>query len=384
MKTRHTEHTKETPICTESIPRRIHFDDNVWYTIFEYFGTEHDLNHRKRNKSKTSFRPIHLFKAMICASKEDHARLIRYVQHVPQMYRYCKEDQYLLPWFCRYGAKLESIDFHGKIHSNTELAFFLWMLKYCNTSTLTSLKANFCWTRRQFDRKFDGIRKHTAELLQSRDPFYVFVDMIESLSTSEKCMIVKDFLCENSKTVINLSMSVTSDQLGLPFFMNTGSSQSPLKHLKLNIQKGMSSNLTIIYQGIANSHNLKSLNLSVGSQYASLAHTHRIESRSLEEIDVRGSEIGFIVSECRCPSLKVFRGKYVPHKRWYNHWIGVRAQSPITKMEIDRKIEEGQFVDFDDSIYGSHTLQYVVGARPFSGMEVPDACIVLIDVLNYT
>ena len=79
----------------------------------------------------------------------------------------------------------------------------------------------------------------------------------------------------------------------------------------------------------------------------------------------------------------MFRGEFVPQKRWVDSWIGVnKAIRPITRSEINHQIDEVVDCVVDD-FYTSYTLQYAVRNRPFEGMSVPDTCIVLVDVLSH-
>ena len=349
--------------------QRVHFDDKIWFHICAYFGNEYG---KIRHTRLETFRPIHLFRAVGSASKEDHERLVRYVQLVPQNYYYRKNKPSLLSWFCRYGVKLESIDFYGQIRDDAELAFCLWILKCCNTDDLKSLKVNFCWP--------SPTRKMV--IAEGLEKFAIFPDGIKGASSTKDQLHIMDILAEQASGIETMRISVTSDQLRLPFFVMKNGRHSLLEELTLNIHQGNNVELEPMYQNIANLHCLRRLTLMVGCKNLGNVASHRIESLTLEEIDVRESEADFIVKGCKCPSLKMFRGKYIPRRRWRDSWVGVKAASPITKSEINSRIQNGDFVAFDDDFYGSHTLEYVVGSRPFVGMEVPDSCIVMVDALN--
>jgi hypothetical protein len=343
-------------------------DDSIWFHIFSCFGNDHGLI---RHAKLTTFRPIDLFTSLSLVSKKFHDRLIRYMQVVPQNFYYREEKTCLLLWFCCHGVKLGSIDFYGRIHSETELSYFLWLLKRCNTGQLKSLKVNFHWKSPHKDFHVD----------KGLEDFSMCPDGITGSEDQRRLVC---FLHDHACTISKLDILVSSDQLCLPFFFmrNLNGRKSALQHLSLNIRKGDNLVLESIYEAIANDNALRKLSLNIFSQQRT-AVSHRIESLTLEEIDTRESAADFILDQCKCPSLKVFRGKCIPRKHWPDGWVGARAVSRITKAEIRNRIKSGDYVGFNGDFYGYHTLAYVVASRPFIGMNVPLSCVVLIDVLNY-
>ena len=343
-------------------------DDNIWFHIFSFFGNDHGLI---RHAKLGTFRPRDLFTSLSLVSKVYHERLMRYMQVVPQNFYYREEKTSLLLWFCCHGAKLGSIDFYGRIHSETELSYFLWLLKSCDTGQLTSLKANFHW------------KSSHKNFLVSKglEKFNKFPD---GIAGSEDQGNLARFLNEHASTISRLDILVSSDQLCLPFFFlrNLNRRKSALQYLSLNVRKGYNRSLALIYSEIANANALRKLSLNVFSQQRT-AVSHRIKSSTLEEIDTRECAADFILDECKCPSLKVFRGKCIPRKHWPDGWVGVRAVVRITKAEVRNKIHNGDYVAVSGDFYGYHTLEYHVASRPFIGMDVPLSCVVLIDVLKY-
>lgn len=363
----------------------IHFDDKIWFHIFAYFGNDFGLLRRTNTKA---FRPANLFKAVGTLSKEFRSILLRYMQLVPHNYSYQYRAYYrknipsLLSWFCRYGVKLGSIEMYGQIQSDLELALFLWILKCCNTDQLEYLKVNFSWP------SFNATR--SIEITKDVEKFTLLPDGIRGVSSTADQLLVTDFLAEHASTVRRLHVSVNSDELLLPFFANKNRKRRPcLEELTLILrpEEGNNDDLQTMFDEVATFDSLKKLTLVVGSEKftrrGGYMTPHRIESSTLEEIDVRESVDGFIFDVCNCPSLKVFRGKYIPRRHWTDGWVGVCAVSKITSSEIKGRIQRGEFCSFDDDFYGAHTLEYVAGSRPFRGMNVPDACIILIDALTY-
>ena len=78
----------------------------------------------------------------------------------------------------------------------------------------------------------------------------------------------------------------------------------------------------------------------------------RVRSQSLEEIDGTGS--GCVVTECICPSLKIFHCRVEKGGKP----ITVKPVTPFRKEELKTKQD------------------FKVGDRPFIGMTVPTSCIV--------
>ena len=343
-------------------------DDSIWFHIFSFFGNEHGLTRRAKLRS---FCPTDLFKSLSLVSKEHHVRLIRYMQVVPQNVNYREKKILLLPWFCSHGVKLGSVDFYGQIRSETEFSYFLWLLKCCNTDQLTSLKVNFHWT----------MPREEFNVANELEAFAKCPDGIHGPNDERHLL---RFLNQHVFTISKLDILVSSDQLSLPFFFlrNLNGTKSTLEELSLNIRKGSNKGIESIYQRIANATALRKLSLNVFSQQA-IPVSHCIQSKTLEEIDIRESAADFIIHECHCPSLKIFRGKCIPRKHWPDGWVGLRAATPITKMEIRNKIHNGDYVAFNDEYFGFHTLEYVVAERPFKGLSGSDSCVVLMDVLNY-
>lgn len=362
-----------------------YFDDNIWFNIFKYFGNDHGL----RNTNSRNLHTLDLLRTFLFTSKEDNARVKRYLQQVPQKFHYREGNLSQVCWFCRNGVMLESLDFYGKIREEIEIIYFLWMLTMCNTDSLKTMTVNFCWVMK-VDKSMDAIKARTSctsnRVLTLEDHnFVIFANKIQKASMMEYEEIVMDILTSNAMTVKTLCVLVTPDQLMFPFYqlVNNDSKQSNLENLKLNIRRGTKdAELGQTYQAISRLPNLKKLTLLVGSSSMTLFSSHWIESNSLEEIDVRESDIDYIIKQCKCPSLKVFRCKFIPQKRWVDSWIGVKAVEPITRSEIDNRIENSDYVSFDDDFYGSYTLQYQVGIRAFKGMKVPDSCKVLVDVTS--
>jgi hypothetical protein len=347
------------------------FDDNIWFNIFGLFGNEYGVTRRVNPKE---FCPKDLFQAMCSVSKEFQARLLRYVQQVPQKFYY-SEDLSLFSWFCLNRLKLEAIDFYR--HDGQAVSFCLWMLKTCNTDHLESLKANFY--------KLSDLPSNQNSS-EGDHKFALLPDGIKGLFSMDDQSRIIALLAKHAKKIKSLQIGISSSQLKLPFFMMNKDTNSCLEELIINIPVHHNNDFDLqgMYQNISNLRLLKKLTL-VGQNHpsSSLWSRHTINSASLEEIDVRECEDDFIVSECVCPSLRVFKGKFIPRKHWKNGVIGAKAVPIITKAEVREKIMLREFVDFDSDYYGYHTLEYRVGSRPFSGMVVPDSCVVRIDVVDY-
>ena len=149
----------------------LHFDDNIWFNIYKYYGNEQYAglkknNNTKRNKTTGFMYRYDLFQTFFLLSKEHHARVTRFAQQVPQKFCYFENDSRegrknqenlyilsLISWFCRNGVQLEVLDFYQLGQQQAQgpkfweelLLLFFWMLTSCNTTTLKCLKINFCW-----------------------------------------------------------------------------------------------------------------------------------------------------------------------------------------------------------------------------------------------
>mmetsp|Transcript_24560 Transcript_24560/g.36408 ORF Transcript_24560/g.36408 Transcript_24560/m.36408 type:complete len:428 (-) Transcript_24560:150-1433(-) len=424
----------------------LHFDDNIWFNIYQYYGNEQgneqhaglkNNNNTKRSKTTGFMYRYDVFQTFFLLSKEHHASVTRYAQQVPQ--KFCYFENYsqnqdnlyilsLISWFCRNGVQLEVLDFYQVGQRQAQepgpgfweeiLLLFFWMLTSCNTTTLKCLKINFCGNNQKADASMstststDHLVYEIGRIFKRRMSdqdgndklaMLAYKILVQKAPMTEYQDIIMDILSNHANTVETLSIKITQDQQNFPFYQlmrirkknatrtctskqqQESQLQSNMIELNLHVQKCSSKKsiycLSQTYRGISKLTNLKTLRLIASN--SSTSQRNWVESDSLEEIDIRNSSVDFVIHQCKCPSLRVFRGEFVPQKRWVDSWIGVnKAIRPITRSEINHQIDEIADCAVDD-FYTSYTLQYAVRNRPFEGMSVPDTCIVLVDVLSH-
>lgn len=351
--------------------QRVHLDDRIWYNIFSYFGHEYG---KSRHVNLKRFRPAHLFRAFSLVSKEDRDRLIDYTRRVPQKLFFRRTNSKLLYWLCNSGVKLEFIDFYGQIKNHNDFALLLMILETCNTTSLKTLKLNLNWSslssKEISNQTLEKIKDSTRELLVNGEMF-----------SSSWNNLVRNFLLEHASAITTFDISISSDQLKIPFFTERDGHKSLIHNLTINVQKGSALDITPMLNDITKLSNLKKLRLIAG--FTDNIERIRIESQTVEEIDIRECRSDFVIESCNCPSLKLLHGKMIPRRRWKVGYNGPLASPPLTRNEVRDLIKNGEYVDFDDSFYGHHTIQYNVHDRGFLGMNVPKSCSVKIDMLNY-
>jgi len=329
-------HSATTARATPVAFSLLDFADEIKFLIFSF---SHGKGIDGRRSSSSVANLVNIFGFL---SKDCYQCCIRYVQQNPMLADSLYGAYYLLHYpiiafMCKHRVKLESMQLN--LESWLHVGLSMHLLRSCDLTELRSITV----VNSMRDRLHDVRDEEIAYVIASGIPREA-IEEYHPISTSHAALqeIIADILVEQAPLLTE--MKVTLFRLSDLSLLNRFSNQ--LEALTLTIQLSEEMDADAISQMIENMPKLKKLSFLYG--WGSV----RVRSQSLEEID--GRTFDGYVTECICPSLKMFYcclGKGVQS-------ITVDPVTPFTREDL--KTEQ----------------DFKVGDRPFIGMTVPNACIV--------
>lgn len=353
-------------------------NDDLVHQIFEYSHGSRFCQSATDTNSGIKINDI--FRILPYVSKAFYRWSISYIQTTPINLRLQSnfsippQDLERLEWVRRHKMKLASFHIACSSLPVSQIEVIVNVLGACDTSSLSELNIS-CRIQPQVERpELDD--EFLNEILRSRAGREIPVEIIQRLveanngriqrrpRRSERQEILTDpkkfhrmltvalSSSHNFAALKKLTLKMDVDQWHEPFF---DFFSSTLEEMELSLSStgaSQDSSLNYISEGIERMGNLSKLKLSTN-----FAGQIKIKSKSLENIDTFWAASGFFVSECICPSLRLFRCE---HNLFGNYFNGVKPVVPFG----ERDLEEHRFLKFD------------AGSRPFIGMQVPAACVV--------
>ena len=110
-----------------------HLADGIWFNIYSFLQCIHYEDEESIQKKSSTLHKI--FRLIGYISKNDNARIVRYIQQIPHELKCLRHDKDGLIWACRNGMKLRALDLG--MSSSTEA---ILILKSCNVSHMHTLK----------------------------------------------------------------------------------------------------------------------------------------------------------------------------------------------------------------------------------------------------
>jgi hypothetical protein len=320
--------------------------DEIWFRFYSFL-------HTKAHWESLSFNE--LFRSMSSVSKEGNGRLMRYVQQVPQDFTYEEDNGNLdaLLWACRNQIKLGKVDFRS-CDSCFEFNLCLLMLRRCNITDMHILKIKTFWLAND-EFKNMGIAQKVIEAGIPAD------EILKPMSPFDFQRELASCVQKRSRALRKVAVLCKHNEIYIPFFTNFSQT---LVDVTLKLFEGIDANrssgndLQAFTNVVTNMPKLKKLKIN-----ACLTASISVKSDSLTKIDVRSSLGGFLIDECICPSLGLFRSSYFVKD---SSWNGVR---PVARIDVQEELEKKYAED-------KRVIDMQVRSNPFLGMHVPDSCIV--------
>ena len=325
----------------------LEFADEMWFHILSYL--------RKRDGCVGCQESLGgIFRSIGLLSKHHRACTVRYVQFVPQYFRYDFRRIPKLLWASGVGMNLEGIDFWGVTsRPGIEYKLCLHMLRECCITNLRYFGISMVR---------DPVRSimNNIHRVQSMFPDIPSEVLDRPMSFLEFQREFAHYVATQSKTLERMYISFDKDQIHLPLLTNFTNS---LVSLSLGIcgdsslarvahtstESGtLDRGLERITEAIECMCTLKILRIT-----SNLKASFRIRSNSLQVISTSHSSQSFWVDECVCPSLESFKCVYFVDSEISN---GVKPMFDVT--------DEDRLTPF------------LVGSYPFLGMYVPPSCAV--------
>lgn len=314
--------------------------DELWFRTYSFLHTTSPCESLSINE---------LFQTVNCVSKEENARLMRYVRQVPQDFRYEEgiENLDALIWACRNGMKLGKVDFRT-CDSPIEFNLCLLMLRSCNIRDMQVLKIKNFWLANDKHKSQSILQQLIKAGIPADEVNYPMnpVDFQKQISTCVK---------ENTRALRKICIESKHDELYMPFFTNFSRT---LNDVTVKLFEGMGSTdcLQELMDAVNEMPKLKKLKMN-----ACMKASVSVKSMSLKKIDVKSSLGGFVVKECICPSLTILRASYFVEDKC---WNGVM---PMAKIEMQKALE-------NNYVKEKCIVDIQAGSNEFHGMLVPDSC----------
>lgn len=327
--------------------------DGLWFQIYSYLRCReghYDFGAREGLGS--------LFLTIGLVSKELHAYLLRYVQLIPQDFRYLRGSQRVpkLLWACKRRIALGSVDFWD-VSSTFDYSLCMYMIRSCSIINLRSFQIGM--TSKEGVGSFSRFKSKYPHVAKELSWPYTVLDFQRDFAAHIPTQAA------NSLEYMHISM-FKHQPLHLPFLTNFAST---LVNLSLGINGAgsqtksgvLDDDLEGITEAIETLHSLRTLKLNASH----LEVSFRIKSLSLRKVDMGMSYYGFWVDECICPSLDIFVCDYRVLDGQRN---GLKPMFKVSDADIKESLK-------------NHRAAFSAEHYSFVGFQVPSSCTILLHLV---
>jgi len=275
------------------------------------------------------------------------ASVVRHAQKTPLVLHFpsgCHRLLEKIAWACSNGVKIGRCVFSPSGRSENVLCMHI--LKSCD---ITALKALRLYTYSRPLYNVGSVEEIKAAAVQAGIPSDIF-EQDGDMSFDGLHSFIANYVPPRSPLEkITFGMQKVN-YLQLPLLTNSYRSLKGLTILAPHDTCPSSSDILGLSRAIEQLPYLQKLVLGFNFKAS-----FRISSKSLQTVDTSLSGVGFFVTECICPSLKMFSIKTKTRN-------GLKPVFSFSKTELKTMRED--------------KLELLASSRPFIGMRVPGTCIV--------